>query len=1013
MNSKRSSRDGLSEIADTSHAKLFLKVKPSNTTNLDDEHSMYSIVNSSTLIAKIPSTEGQCRRSKKPATPEITRKRYTFTEIFPPERSGQYIFDQVAKQEILSFLGGRNSTILAYGTSNSGKTFTFFGDVSSPGLIPRSLELIFSVINCTEIPFYKPSCDGSVVSLSEEDQLHESESKESFLTSNTYNKSRCSLMYDCLDSPFVKEDDPEEDCTNNESLYSVWVSCAEIYNEAIRDLLADSEDNDRQQRELKLIADKQGNVMIRGLKWMCAASGLEAYQLIITGRSRATTAATSLNVESSRSHCIYAVKLLKYYRESNPEDVEISSLTFCDLAGSGRLGNNKVPADAARTAEACSINNSLLVLGKCLKAVCDNQTRQSAAGDNQVIFFFLMKNYIFIVKIIIILYFVLLQIIGPFRESKLTRLFQKALSNREGIVILVNLDTTPTLATESYSILKSVACVGKRVLMEDATGRGSKADSMTEILLETPKSERSWYVATDRSFVQSPNLTYSLKYDEYEELKEKYEKVVLELEEMKKSRDDREISIGREMAEQYLAMMRNYESNWRQESSKVAELEGREMLEWSVERLEDFYRSKIDNLNLRKRRRITSCGGDSSFVADSEELLELENENVELKRQVNLLRESVKKLQGDRREIATEKNKSLFELSVSSERLSEIESYVKSISRDGKFTSRETSDAKTPLDLIKHVVLDKDNRIRQLEVNSQQKDNEFVRLKSKIVVSDEQINKLRQTVETLQEDVESRRRHIAKLESKIEFQSNALQSARFFQQANDGGLTSVIGIDQSTSMTGSLADVADCCTPRLSSSAKNNETRCIQTDSVIVIEEDEFQQLKRDFASTQAKHLSELERIMELDGELRRTEESLAKLKESASSGEQKLIECRGQLAATEEELRRANADKCEAEAMLVDVSRCCKIKIAQLERELMVGDGSNCPESYPDKCAASLESKASLGGQPDEGNAKCCCREYRKIDELEREVCVFCCDVGQFAKINILKNILCYFIFV
>lgn len=374
LSSKRSSREGAiqsTDNADTSQTKLFLKIKPSST-NLDDDRSMYSLLNSSTLIAKIPSTEGQCRRSKKPATPEILKKRYTFTEIFPPERSGQYIFDQVAKQEILSFLAGRNSTVIANGTSNSGKTFTFFGDVSSPGLIPRTLEYIFSIVNCAEIPFYKPSCDGSIVSLSKEDQLLETESKESFLTSNTYNKSRCSLMYDCLDSPF-KEDDQDE-CTS-ETMYSVWISCAEIYNEAIRDLLAESDD-DRGSRELKLVSDKHGNVMIRGLKWISAATGLEAYQLIMTGKSRAATAATSLNAESSRSHCIYAIKLLKYFRESNPEDVEISSMTFCDLAGSGRVG--RVPGGATRTAEACSINNSLLVLGKCLKAVCQS------AGDNQV-----------------------------------------------------------------------------------------------------------------------------------------------------------------------------------------------------------------------------------------------------------------------------------------------------------------------------------------------------------------------------------------------------------------------------------------------------------------------------------------------------------------------------------------------------------------------------------------------------------------------------------------------------
>ncbi|KAI8052930.1 hypothetical protein BDF22DRAFT_493688 [Syncephalis plumigaleata] len=41
---------------------------------------------------------------------------------------------------------GRDALVLAYGVTNSGKTFTVQGDRTNPGMLPRSLNTLFSTI---------------------------------------------------------------------------------------------------------------------------------------------------------------------------------------------------------------------------------------------------------------------------------------------------------------------------------------------------------------------------------------------------------------------------------------------------------------------------------------------------------------------------------------------------------------------------------------------------------------------------------------------------------------------------------------------------------------------------------------------------------------------------------------------------------------------------------------------------------------------------------------------------
>lgn len=78
----------------------------------------YYEIKGNELICKIP--DGTfAARNLDPGSNMITT--YSFSKIFGPESTQTEIFDNIVKQKLLDFINGRNSTILTYGTSGSGK----------------------------------------------------------------------------------------------------------------------------------------------------------------------------------------------------------------------------------------------------------------------------------------------------------------------------------------------------------------------------------------------------------------------------------------------------------------------------------------------------------------------------------------------------------------------------------------------------------------------------------------------------------------------------------------------------------------------------------------------------------------------------------------------------------------------------------------------------------------------------------------------------------------------------
>lgn len=73
---------------------------------------------------------------------------FSFDKVFDREALQEDVFKSVMEDSVDAVLRGFNATVLAYGQSGAGKTFTMFGDdVGNPGIIPRAVAEIFQRIH--------------------------------------------------------------------------------------------------------------------------------------------------------------------------------------------------------------------------------------------------------------------------------------------------------------------------------------------------------------------------------------------------------------------------------------------------------------------------------------------------------------------------------------------------------------------------------------------------------------------------------------------------------------------------------------------------------------------------------------------------------------------------------------------------------------------------------------------------------------------------------------------------
>ncbi|XP_023777842.1 kinesin-like protein KIF9 isoform X3 [Cyanistes caeruleus] len=188
--------------------------------------------------------------------------------------SQEMVYETVAKNVVAKALQGYNGTIMCYGQTGAGKTYTMTGAASeyrNRGIIPRAIQQIFK-------------------------------SAAEFLN----------------------------------ILVSVRISYLEIYNESLFDLLAPALGRGCKDNQLAVMDGPQG-IYVKGLSIHPVSHEEEALHLLFEGETNRVIGEHSLNKNSSRSHCIFTMYIECRSRDYTNHKCLKSKITLIDLAGSERL----------------------------------------------------------------------------------------------------------------------------------------------------------------------------------------------------------------------------------------------------------------------------------------------------------------------------------------------------------------------------------------------------------------------------------------------------------------------------------------------------------------------------------------------------------------------------------------------------------------------------------------------------------------------------------------------------
>jgi hypothetical protein len=273
---------------------------------------------------------------------EVWERCFTFDHAFwshnrsdPAYCSQGVVYDQIGESLVQNAISGYNCSLFAYGQTGSGKTHTIVGysleeeGAEGAGVIPRLCKSLFQKVQ-----------PGKVA--------------------------------DSLGSVFLDA--------------YMTVSFCEVYNESVRDLIADPDDL-QGSKSLKVREHPEKGAFVEGLRVEDAKSYKQVMSLLERGMKSRTTAATAMNAVSSRSHAIFTVTIKTTVREasiSTSTDSELlstrsSKICLVDLAGSERLQSSRVEGERLR--EASNINKSLSTLGEVIKSLAKRSSGGSRGGS--------------------------------------------------------------------------------------------------------------------------------------------------------------------------------------------------------------------------------------------------------------------------------------------------------------------------------------------------------------------------------------------------------------------------------------------------------------------------------------------------------------------------------------------------------------------------------------------------------------------------------------------------------
>lgn len=197
-----------------------------------------------------------------------------------------------------------------------------------------------------------------------------------------------------------------------ETTFNLNISCVEVYNNKLHDLLAPFASR---ARDLPISDDGEA-VTVKGLTLRAVQTEADALAVMFA----ATTARKETRRDESRSHCIFTINITTHSLTHETTRRTVSKLTFVDLAGSSRIdphGNRG--GGGATDAEIRHINLSL----SCLERVIVSATSN-------------------------------LQTFLPYRQSKLTHFLRDSLGHNSATTMIATISSDAALAEQTLATLR-------------------------------------------------------------------------------------------------------------------------------------------------------------------------------------------------------------------------------------------------------------------------------------------------------------------------------------------------------------------------------------------------------------------------------------------------------------------------------------------------------------------------------------------------------------------------------
>ncbi|KAJ3593444.1 hypothetical protein NHX12_005779 [Muraenolepis orangiensis] len=330
------------------HVKVVVRVRPFNKNEKAlDTRKVVHVVDHHMLTFDPKENQELSFGAHKVQTRGLRRAnkdlKFVFDNVFGEDSTQVEVFENTTKAVLEGFMSGFNCTVFAYGATGAGKTHTMMGSAEDPGVMYRTMREMFTLM----------------------DQVKE-----------------------------------EKD-------FDIAFSYLEVYNEQIRDLMANV-------GPLAVREDDSQKVVVQGLSLHRPTCADDIVKALDYGNRNRTQHPTEMNATSSRSHAVFQIYLKQKDKTASPNPyIWEAKMSLIDLAG---LESNAV-ADQAKgpgkcQQESATINRSLLTLWAVLNGLADR------------------------------------------RDSKLTRLLKDSLGGNCRTVMIANVSPSSRMYDDTHNTLK-------------------------------------------------------------------------------------------------------------------------------------------------------------------------------------------------------------------------------------------------------------------------------------------------------------------------------------------------------------------------------------------------------------------------------------------------------------------------------------------------------------------------------------------------------------------------------